>query len=133
MRSLGADGEVTVLLVEDDPQVAQLLILLAAGRSPLFAFECAEDLVSGARLLAKGRVSVALLDLSAAGRVADALEALRSKSPGIPIVALLNPGEEPLGLEAVRQGASGYLVKGRLGAASLRGALAEAAGLAAAV
>jgi DNA-binding NarL/FixJ family response regulator len=125
------DGRISVMLVEPDPQVAQLiLLLLAAPDAPRRRFEpvCYEDVDAGLRSIARGdRVDAVLLGLARdESRGLERLRALRRRAPGVPIVALVEPGGEERGREAVRLGAEGFQVRGRLTSRELQFALGGA-------
>lgn len=113
----------TVLLISGDPQTIQTFLLLhsAPGAPPL---RWAPALREGLRLLAgPDPFEGVLLDLSLG---ADALRRVRSLRARLPVTALVEPGAERLGSEALARGASGFRVKGRLGAPAGEGALAAA-------
>ena len=128
------DGKITVLLVERDPQVAQLiLLLLAAPDAPRRRFETVrvEDVEAGLRSLARGdKVDAVLLGMPRDGsRTLERLRALRRRAPGVPIVALVEAGAEARGREAVKFGAEGFQVRGRLDSGALKRSLSgEAVG-----
>jgi DNA-binding response OmpR family regulator len=127
-------GKITVLLVERDPQVAQLLLLLlAVPDAPRRRFEtvCVEDVDAGLRSLARGKVDAVILGLPRdPSRALERLRALRRHAPDLPIVALVEPGAEARGREAVKFGAEDFQVRGRLDSRALRRSLSgEAVGV----
>ena len=129
------DGKIAVLLVGHDPQVAQLLLLLLdAPNAPRRRFEpvCVKDVEAGLRSLARGdRVDAVVLGLPRDGvRSLERLRALRRQAPDVPIVALVEPGAEARGRVAVKLGAEGFQVRGRLNSDALRRSLSgEAVGV----
>jgi DNA-binding NarL/FixJ family response regulator len=123
------DRKISVLLVEPDPQVAQLLLLLLAPEAPPFRFEpvCVEDVDAGLRSLARGsRIDAVLLGLTLGGAGGlEGVRTLRREAPHAPIVALVAPGAEARGREAVKLGAKGFQVRGRLNSDALKRALSR--------
>ena len=120
-----AEETIQILMVEDNP-TDQLLVReeLAEFASLRFELSCAERLEAGLELLAGRPFDVALLDLSLPD--AQGLETVRrmhERFPLLPIVVLTGLSDERLGLEAVRQGAQDYLVKGQISAGLLGRAL----------
>jgi DNA-binding NarL/FixJ family response regulator len=128
------NGKIKVLLVERDPQVSQLLLLLlAAPDAPRLRFEpvCVADVEAGLRSIARGdRVDAVVLGLPRDGIGAlERLRALRRQAPNVPIVALVEPGGEARGRVAVKLGAEGFQVRGRLNSGALKRSLSgEAVG-----
>jgi DNA-binding NarL/FixJ family response regulator len=125
-------GKIAVLLVERDPQVAQLLLLLlAAPDAPRLRFEpvCVEDVEAGLRSLARGeRVDAVVLGLPRYGvQALERMRTLRRRAPEAPIVALVEPGGEARGREAVKLGAAHFQVKGRLDSGALKRSLSREA------
>ena len=122
------DETLTVLLVERDPQSAQLLLLLLAapGARPVETVRV-ERVEEGLLLLErKRRPDAVLLGLPlGAGRPRERLKALRRRAPNVPVLAVVDAGEEALGREAVKHGAAGFWVRGA-DARSLKRALAAA-------
>ena len=105
-----------VLSVEDNPGDARLIGELLVESDLPFSVENVERLSDGLARLRRGGVDVVLLDLSLPDSSGlETLTAMRAEAPDVPIVVLTGHGDEPqLGLEAVRQGAEDYLVKGEL-------------------
>lgn len=129
-RERPEDRKISVLLVEPDPQVAQLLLLLlSAPGAPPRRFEPVrvEDIEAGLRSVASGsRVDAVLLGLTLnRGGTLEGLRTLRRRAPHAPIVALVAPGAEARGREAVKLGAKGFQVRGRLNSDALKRALSR--------
>lgn len=105
-----------VLLIEDEDDVAKVI----AGRltSPVltesaFSVERADCLQDGLEYLTKRDANVVLLDLNLPDSQGfDTFLKVRAHSPETPIVVLTALDDEGIGLNAVRQGAQDYLVKG---------------------
>lgn len=122
------DERISVLLVERDPQSAQLLILLLAAPDAR-GFETArvEGVEEGLRRLDRGeRADAVLLGLPLAeGRLRERLRALRRRAPEVPVVVAVDPGDEALGREAMALGAESFWVRSA-NAGSLKRAVAAA-------
>lgn len=119
------NGKITVLLVEKDPQITQLLLLLMsepAWPQLPFTLVCVDGFDAALEALsADDSIEVVLLD--AAGTrlsLLDGLLKVRARAPAVPVVVLTEPGGESTGLEAVRRGAQDYQVKGSLDARTLK-------------
>lgn len=121
---------VHILLIEDDPDDTLLikdLIEEASEGSLRFKLECADSLMSGLDLLVQQKMDVLLLDLMLPdSRGLDALKKVRRQSPNLPVVILTGLSDEESALEAVRQGAQDYLVKGAVDPRLLRRVLSYA-------
>jgi len=101
-----------VLLIEDNPETARLLAGgLGAGSAPFeVAAECSAR--DGLRHLAEHEVDCVLLDYRLPD--ADGLECLREirqRWPDVPVVVITGAGSEEVAVEAMKLGASDYLVK----------------------
>jgi two-component system, cell cycle response regulator len=112
-----------VLLIESDDDFAELArgFLAEGGYFWDFGSERVARLDKALPALRRGDWDVALLDLDLPDcKGLDALERALAARPGLPIVAMVSLGQEPLGAEALRRGAQEYLVKGTLDARLLR-------------
>jgi CheY-like chemotaxis protein len=124
------DGEISVLLVEPDPQAAQLLLLqLAAPDARRFEAIRVESVEDGRRVLERAEpVAAALVGLPLeGGRLRERLRTLRRAAPELPVIAAVEAGAEELGREAVALGAACFWVKGG-DARALKRALVAAVG-----
>ena len=124
------DGQLSVLLVEPDPQAAQLLLLLlAAPDARRFETIRVEDVEDGRRVFEREQpVHAVLLGLPLdGGGLSERLSALRREAPDVPVVAAVEAGEEASGREAVALGAACFWVKGA-DARALKRALVAAVG-----
>jgi signal transduction histidine kinase len=107
-----------ILLVEDDPLGVSLIsALLVLGKTrarfELASVNCLADALSH---LSRNPVDAVLLDLclpDASGL--DALSGIHSHSPEKPIVVLTGRDDDDVAIEALRQGAQDYLIKGSIG------------------
>lgn len=115
MEPGGQRSGCTVLVVEDNPGDARLveLYLLEDVSSPFRVLK-AELLSVALDLLAANSIDVVLLDLSLPDSFGmDTLDRLRAAHPLVPVVVLTGTNDEALALQALRQGAQDYLVKGQ--------------------
>ena len=113
---------IRVLLIEDNPADARLiaLMLAEAGRG-LFDFIWVDTLVRGAAHVRDGGVDTVLLDLGLPGSSGlSTLQALsRCAGRQVPVVVMTGLHDEAIALQALRDGAQDYLVKGQVDAESL--------------
>ena len=104
----------SVLLVEDNPGDVRLIEeILIETEGASFDLMCAERLSKGLDRLASDDVDVVLLDLSLPdSHGLDTFARVYEEAPQIPIVVLSGVDDEALAIQAVREGAQDYLVKG---------------------
>ena len=110
------ENRLQVLLIEDNPGDVRLIreMLAEAGTSDI-GIESAESLSAGLEILTTGGLDVILLDLGLPDSQGLAtLGRLYARVPDIPIVVLTGHGDEAVAIEAVKQGAQDYLVKGEV-------------------
>jgi len=110
------DKPIQVLLIEDDPEYSHLVreMLAVVGGAP-FDLECADRLSTGLERLAAGDIDVVLLDLLLPDSWGlDTFIKAHAQVPGVPTIVLSGLGDEALAIEAVREGAQDYLVKGQV-------------------
>lgn len=105
----------SVLVVEDNPGDARLVeVYLLEDPAAGFKVVKAATLADGLAVLDRQPVDVVLLDLSLPDSFGlDTLASLRAAKPLVPVVVLTGNNDDVLALEALRQGAQDYLVKGR--------------------
>ncbi len=105
-----------VLLVEDNPGDAFLIQeQFKAAKSYVYQLTHVEYLAQAISDLAQDSYDVILLDLSLPdSRGLETLKTLKEHSLAIPIVILSGINDEELAIQAVRQGAQDYLVKGQV-------------------
>ena len=110
------DKPIKVLLVEDHYGDARLIReALAEARGATFDLAWVERLEMGLQRLARGGIDVVLLDLGLPdSQGLDTLGGTHAQAPEMPIVVLTGAHDETLGVEAVKQGAQDYLVKGQV-------------------
>ena len=117
----------TVLLVGDDPAQALLVREALADAAPGFAVTHVMGLGDALARVAEGGIDAILLDLALPDeRGLTGVKRLRAAVPGVPIVVMSAPADEPLAITCVREGARDYLVKGRVDGEALAGLLRHA-------
>ncbi len=109
------NGEIKVLQIDDDEIDVRLVkrALAKSTKMAKFIVESASCLADGINLLKTKQFDVLLLDLGLPD--SNGIETVRSVSSvnsNIPIVVLTGLENEETGLEAIKNGASDYLVKG---------------------
>ncbi len=106
---------ITILLIEDNPGDARIIKeMLIAGAARL-RLEWVDRLSKGQERLAQGRVDLVLLDLSLPdSRGIETFTQLGAQVDQVPIVVLSGIDDEVVAIEAVREGAQDYLVKGQV-------------------
>lgn len=107
---------IRILLVEDNPGDARLLReSLMEVDSFRFDLTHVSTLSGGLERLAESVTDVVLLDLSLPDSFGlDSFIQVHAQAPGVPFVVLTGLADETLAIEAVRQGAQDYLVKGQV-------------------
>ena len=112
-----------VLLVEDNPGDIRLVReLLSESQHTLFnvTLECADSLSAAIERLVKDGIDLVLLDLSLPdSHGLSTFEKVHSLVPQMPIIVLSGLADEELSIEAVKNGAQDYLVKGQVDGSTL--------------
>lgn len=123
-------GTIRVLHLEDDPQDAELIADLLREDGLDIEVRCVEDEAGLRTALAEFQPDIVLSDLAMPGFSGHAaLAIVREASPRMPFLFVSGTMGEEAAIEALRQGATDYILKNqpaRLGAATRR-ALVEAA------
>jgi FixJ family two-component response regulator len=118
MSSAMEKHTITILLIEDDHDDTLLIReMLAEVTSALYTFrlEHADTLAAGLAEYDIARHDVLLLDLGLPdSNGMDTLVAASGRCPDGPIVVLTGLSDELFGVEAVKNGAQDYLIKGRI-------------------
>ncbi|MDY7077653.1 MAG: GAF domain-containing protein [Chloroflexota bacterium] len=107
---------INLLLIEDNPTDADLLqeILFERNRH-LFEVEWVDRLRDGLEVLDRGQVDLVLLDLALLdSQGLETFTQARARAPGVPIIVLSGLEDEKIAVQAVREGAQDYLVKGQV-------------------
>ncbi|HEY5257805.1 MAG TPA: hybrid sensor histidine kinase/response regulator [Candidatus Baltobacteraceae bacterium] len=114
-----------VLIVEDNPSDAAFVRALLEGE--VSYVRVATRLVEAVAAAREDRFDVAILDMSLPDVSGlDALRALRSSEPRLPVVILSGRDDRDLSLGAVQAGAQDYQIKGLITEDSLRRTLSHA-------
>ncbi len=107
-----------VLLIEDDPDDVCLLQDMIGGCRDVpykFALELAECLSEGLNILEQVHTDILLLDLGLADSVGiETLRTVRTRFPDLPVVVLTSHIDSQIGLDALKEGAQEYHVKGNV-------------------
>ena len=108
---------IPILLVEDNPGDARLIReMLREPGGEWFMLTQADRLASGLEALQGGRVGLVLLDLTLPDSVGlDTFMRFHARAPEVPIIVLTGTDDEELALNAVKNGAQDYLIKGAVG------------------
>lgn len=107
--------KVNILLVDDDPQDRRLVkaILGKSSQPGRYSVETAGDLSDAVKDLSSNTYDIVLLDLNLPDSSGiHTVQKAREANPDISIVVLTGLDDEEIGLEAIRNGAEDYLVKG---------------------
>ena len=117
MKNANLGPPMRILLVEDSPSDADLLCEgLQQDNARLFAVTVVTRLASALDQLESRPFDAVLLDLSLPDSCGlQALVRLHQVVPRVPIVVLTGLNDEATAIEAARQGAEDYLVKGQTG------------------
>ena len=111
---------VRVLLVEDDSLFANLVASILREASPNFQVEYAPRLSTALARSARDRIRLILTDLQLPDSSGPTtVRFLRGAAPAVPIIVLSGVDDVDVALEAVREGADEYVVKGRFSVDSL--------------
>ncbi len=110
------DTVIDALVIEDSqPDAEYLGELLSSERAPAFGIRSAGRMSEGLDLLAELRFDVVLLDLGLPdSQGMDTLLTVRKKAAGMPIIILTGLADEEFAVNAIHQGADGYLLKGQI-------------------
>ena len=107
-------GAIRVLVVEDNPAYARL-IQEVLSESEGFVVEHEGDLDGAEARLARGGLDLMVMDLGLPGsKGIETFHRLRLAAERVPIVVLSGLDDHEVAMEAVREGAQDYLVKGRV-------------------
>jgi PAS domain S-box-containing protein len=110
------ESRIRILLIEDNPGDARLIQeYLSETENISFFLEHTDRLTSGLDRLRSGGIDVVLLDLGLPD--SEGLESLRrvlEQTGVVPIIVFTAIAHETLGLQAIRDGAQDYLVKGQI-------------------
>ncbi len=105
-----------ILLIEDNPGDVRLIQeMLTQAIQDGYQLECADRLSKGLKRLGMGGIDLVLLDLGLPdSQGLRTFDKVHAQAPAVPIVLLTGLDDKMLALQAVRQGAQDYLVKGNV-------------------
>ncbi len=107
-------NEITsVLLIEDDPQAAEIAKAFIGKESDQFQFEWRNRLQDGLERVAQGGIDLVLLDFNLPD--SEGLETflrLHERFPNVAVIPLTAAADEALALKAIQLGAQDYIFKG---------------------
>lgn len=113
-----------ILQIEDNPGDARLVREMLKEAQVDFTLRHAGTLESGLRSLSGHDVDVVLLDLGLPeSRGLETLSAFQAQAAHLPVVVMTSVDDEEQAVQAVRQGADDYLVKGQIDGRLLRRAM----------
>ena len=105
-----------LLLLEDDPRFAELVLHLLAEAAPEFEVEHVGRLSTALARLARQSFDLIVTDLDLPDSNGPAtIRHLQRAAPNVPLVVLSGDGDLQVALECIREGADEFLVKGTLG------------------
>lgn len=101
-----------VLLVEDDPSAAEIIVALIADVDDVFTVEWRDTLETGLERLTHGGIDLVLLDFGLPdSQGLETFLRVHRQAPHVAIVPLTATGDEELALRAIKLGAEDYLFK----------------------
>jgi PAS domain S-box-containing protein len=109
-------GKIDILMVDDDPGAYRLLkLILKESPKPVeFVVESAGTLADGLNSLAERNFDLVMLDLGLPdSNGVETVDKVCQAYPHIPVVVLTGLDDEEAGIQAIKKGASDYLVKGK--------------------
>lgn len=105
-----------LLLLEDDPRFAELVLHVLAAAVPEFEVEHVTRLSTAMARLVRRPMSLTITDLDVPdSRGVATVRHLQRAAPNVPVIVLSGEGDLEVALECIREGADDFLVKGTLG------------------
>ena len=110
------DDSIRVLLIDDNREYAYLIgEYIEMVRPGLFELEAVTRLSTGLERLVGGGVDLVLLDLTLPdSQGLDTFITVHGNAPEVPVIVLTGLDDERTAMEAAREGAQDYLVKGQV-------------------
>jgi len=107
---------IQVLLIDDDPDdVLLILEFLAEAGAANIKMANTDRLSNGLKRIAEQEFDVILIDLNLPdSRGLETLKAITEAKPMLPVVVLSCPVDDSTTIEAIKQGAQDFLVKGKI-------------------
>ncbi|MEE8319260.1 MAG: diguanylate cyclase, partial [bacterium] len=108
------DRHLSILIIEDNPADIRLTgEMLSEVKECIIDYEVASTLSEGVTLMKNGGIDAVLLDLSLSDSEGlPTLKTLHQITPEIPLVILTEDQDESVTVEALREGAQDFLIKG---------------------
>ena len=104
-----------ILLIEDNPGDARLIEEMLKESGISFEMECMDSLLSGINQIKADGYDVILLDLGLPDSQGfNTLMELNKIKPEAPVIVLTGLSDEAVGIQAVKEGAQDYLIKGQV-------------------
>lgn len=121
--------KIQTLMIEDNPADMRLIReMIKEDARGIIELQHAETLAAGIEMLSKADFIAVLLDLGLPdSKGLNTLATMRKRFPDLPIVILTGLSDDDVGIEAVRQGAQDYLIKGQIDANKIYSSLRYAA------
>jgi DNA-binding NarL/FixJ family response regulator len=111
----GTDRPIKILAVDDHAVLREGIAAIIQAEPDMILAGEASDGAAAVELFRSLRPDVTLMDLQMPGLSGvEAIKAIRQEYPGARIVVLTSFGGDKLALDAIKAGASGYLLKGAL-------------------
>lgn len=105
-----------ILLIEDEPLSAKITLRMLREAGLDSASRIEDTLAAGLSSLSGGGADMVLLDLSLPdSKGLNTVKTVCEKFPNLPVIVMTGTDDEALGLEALKDGAQDYLVKGQFG------------------
>lgn len=113
---MGKTPDKTALLIENDPDETRIIRMMFNGRgSPSFKLANVECLADAETYLKGHPVDIVLLDLGLTGPEGmEAVRRVRAAALHVPLVLLSGLDDVPKAIQAMREGAQDYLIKGHM-------------------
>ena len=108
---------ISILLVERDKTLTSHVrgVLFGPVQTAKFEIQIAENPAQAVKLLLHGNFDIILLELEPGdGNKLEAVRKIRSSNPYIPIIVITESADEETGIQAIKNGADDYLIKGKI-------------------
>lgn len=107
-----AEPSYDILVLEDSPAVADRLTSILRGWEPARVLPVARTVADALRAIRTGRVDILIADLDLPdGMGTTAIRELRTRNPDAHAIVMTVLSDGPVVLEAIRAGATGYVMK----------------------
>jgi PAS domain S-box-containing protein len=114
----GEDGRlINILLVEKDKTLTCHVraVLFSPSQTAKFEIQIAENPAEAVKLLLCESFDIILLELELGdSNKIEAVRKIRSSNPHIPIIVITESADEEAGIQAIKNGADDYLIKGKI-------------------